>query len=210
MLGVQRYGLFVLTGILLNLTPGQDTLFIVGKSLSGGRRAGIAAALGVSAGSLCHTLAAALGLSVVLATSVTAFRVVKWAGAAYLTYLGFRMLLKPMPVAAVPEETAVRSSPSAGFAQGIITNVLNPKVALFFLSFLPQFVSATSPARAASFLLLGATFIATGMTWCLVLAVGAGRFRELAHRYPGIQRLFQQAVGLLFIALGVHLAWASP
>ena len=141
-LGIHSYGLFVLAGILLNLTPGQDSMFIIGRSLTGGLRAGVAAAVGISAGSIFHTLAAALGLSAILATSPAAFTIVKLVGAAYLVYLGLKMLLAKSTNGDVAASATVSSVDArSAFLQGIVTNILNPKVALFFLAFLPQFIA---------------------------------------------------------------------
>ena len=150
--------MFVLSGILLNLTPGQDTFFILGNSLGAGRRAGIAAALGIGAGSMVHTLAAALGLSAILATSATAFTVVKLLGAAYLIYIGVR---------ALTSRTLLNDNVVAGdavvarvaFRRGIVTNLLNPKVALFFLAFLPHFIVRRAIARSRPFCCSAQTFI---------------------------------------------------
>lgn len=211
MLGIHGYLLFVAAGVLLNLTPGQDTMFIIGRSLSGGQRSGVAAALGIAVGSIGHTLAAALGLSVILATSATAFTVVKVAGAAYLIYLGARLLLSKHAAAAAVAGGVSRAASSgarAAFGQGILTNLLNPKVALFFLAFLPQFIDTTSPTRTLAFLMLGATFITTGLAWCLVLAVAAGRLQAFFLRNPNMRVLLDRAVGALFLALGARLAWA--
>jgi threonine/homoserine/homoserine lactone efflux protein len=208
MLGIHSYWLFIGTGILLNLTPGQDTMFILGRSLSGGLRSGVASAFGISVGSVFHTLAAALGFSAILATSTAAFTAVKLAGAVYLVYLGARMLFSrtspqsaDIPVA--PASADARSS----FYQGIVTNVLNPKVALFFLAFLPQFIDPASPNKALAFLALGATFITTGLAWCLVLAVGASRLRGFFARNPSVRTLIDRFAGALFVTLGVRLAW---
>jgi threonine/homoserine/homoserine lactone efflux protein len=140
MLGIHHYWLFLATAIVLILTPGQDTFFILGRSLAGGRAAGIAAALGISAGSVIHTFLAALGLSALLATSAYAFMAVKFAGAAYLVYIGVRALLSKsngMPGEAAGGEQDGRW---AAFRQGIVSNLLNPKVALFFLALMPQFI----------------------------------------------------------------------
>jgi threonine/homoserine/homoserine lactone efflux protein len=207
--GIHDYWLFLGTGILLNLTPGQDTMFIIGRSLSGGLRAGIASAFGIAVGSICHTLAAALGFSAILATSATAFTVVKLAGATYLIYLGARMLLsKPvaLPLAA-PEVSDLRRARSS-FLQGILTNVLNPKVALFFLAFLPQFIDPASSTKALAFLMLGATFITTGLIWCLVLAGGASRLRGFFLRNPNARTIIDRVTGALFVTLGIRLAWS--
>jgi threonine/homoserine/homoserine lactone efflux protein len=207
MLGIHDYWLFLGTGILLNLTPGQDTMFIIGRSLSGGLRAGIASAFGIAVGSICHTLAAALGFSAILATSATAFTVVKLVGAAYLIYLGGRMLLSK--AASLPEAAPQASSPGrarSSFLQGILTNILNPKVALFFLAFLPQFIDPASSSKALAFLALGATFISTGLIWCLVLAGGASKLRGFFSRNPTVRTMIDRVTGALFVTLGIRLA----
>jgi threonine/homoserine/homoserine lactone efflux protein len=208
MLGVHGYWLFVASGILLNLTPGQDTMFILGRSLTGGVRAGVAAAFGICVGSIGHTLLAALGLSAILATSALAFTVVKLAGAAYLIYLGLRLLLTRVPHSdEVPPETLI-AAPRTAFVQGIVTNLLNPKVALFFLALLPQFIEPASEHKTLAFLALGATFITTGLAWCLVLALAAGRLQGFFRRNPHVRVLIDRAVGALFLLLAGRLAWA--
>jgi threonine/homoserine/homoserine lactone efflux protein len=208
MLGIHAYPVFLLTGILLNLTPGQDTMFIIGRSLAGGTRAGVAAALGSCVGSIGHTLLAALGLSALLAASPWAFTLVKLAGAVYLVYLGARLLLSKRAhadavLSGPPATAAVRSA----FAQGILTNLLNPKVALFFLALLPQFIDPASPSKTLAFVLLGATFVTTGLIWCLVLAAAAGRLQAFFRRNPSAGVLLDRLVGALFVALGARLAW---
>ena len=207
MLGIHGYWLFLVSGILLNLTPGQDTMFILGRSLTGGVRAGVAAALGICVGSIGHTLAAALGLSAILATSSLAFTGVKLAGAAYLTYLGVRLLLSRAPHAE-PVIAAAQGAPGPVFVQGIVTNLLNPKVALFFLALLPQFIDPASEHKTLAFLALGATFITTGLLWCLVLAVAAGRLQGFFRRNPHVRVLIDRAVGALFLLLAGRLAWS--
>ena len=210
MLGIHGYWLFVLSGILLNLTPGQDTIFILGRSLTGGVRAGVAAAFGICVGSIGHTLLAALGLSAILATSTVAFTVVKLAGAAYLIYLGLRLVLTRTEQAA--EAPAAAPAPAAvprtAFVQGIVTNLLNPKVALFFLALLPQFIDPASEHKTLAFLALGATFITTGLLWCLLLAVAAGRLQGFFRRNPHVRVLIDRAVGGVFLLLAGRLAWA--
>jgi threonine/homoserine/homoserine lactone efflux protein len=205
MLGIHDYWLFVATGVLLNLTPGQDTLYILGRSIAQGRQIGVASALGISAGSVVHTLGAALGLSAVLATSASAFVVLKVIGAAYLVYLGVRMLMA--------RTAALGSTDIAGlvdvwtaFRQGMLTNILNPKVALFFLALMPQFIEADSPTKVGAFLVLGLTFLTTGTVWCLVLALGASRVRSFFADRPRALQGFSRASGALFIFLGLRLA----
>ena len=205
MLGIHDYWLFVATGVLLNLTPGQDTLYILGRSIAQGRQIGVASALGISAGSIVHTLGAALGLSAVLATSASAFVVLKVIGAAYLVYLGVRMLMA--------RTAALGSTDIAGlvnvwtaFRQGMLTNILNPKVALFFLALMPQFIEADSATKVGAFLVLGLTFLTTGTVWCLVLALGASRVRSFFADRPRALQGFSRASGALFIFLGLRLA----
>jgi threonine/homoserine/homoserine lactone efflux protein len=158
-----------------------------------------------------HTTAAALGLSAVLAASETAFTLVRLAGAAYLCYLGARMLLAPSgalvpPPAAGP--VAAAGASAAAFRRGIVTNLLNPKVALFYLAFLPQFIDPASPTKTLAFLTLGATFVTTGTLWCLVLATAAASLRRLLVRRRGLAAAIDRAAGALFIALGIRLALA--
>jgi threonine/homoserine/homoserine lactone efflux protein len=203
--GIHDYGIFVAAAILLNLAPGQDTMYILGRGIGQGRRIGVAAALGVSAGTLIHTVAAALGLSAILATSATAFLLVKLAGAAYLVYLGVRAIARPdavMPAVSAGDGADVRKA----FRQGLLTNVLNPKVALFFLAFLPQFVDVDAPARTTAFLLLGLTFVTTGTIWVLILAVAAAQVRGFFARRPRVQAWIARAMGGVFVFLGLRLA----
>src|SRR4051812_47533255 len=179
MLGIHDFWLFVASGIVLNVTPGPDTLYIVGRSVAQGRRAGAVSALGISSGCMLHTVAAAVGLSALLASSAAAFTAVRYAGAAYLVYLGARLLCgrenrgRKGDAHSAPG-TALAAGPTgaawAVYRQGLFTNVLNPKVALFFLAFLPQFAEPQSTHRTAAFLFLGLVFIFNGTIWCLGLA----------------------------------------
>ncbi len=204
-LGIHDPWLFLVAVVGLILTPGQDTMFIIGRSLAGGRSSGFAAAAGVAVGSMVHTLAAAFGLSVLLRTSATAFMVVKFAGAAYLIWLGVQLLrTKPSALAL---EQGRRATARQVFLQGILTNVLNPKVALFFLAFLPQFVSAGG-ARPVAFLVLGATFIVLGSAWCCVLATAAASLQGVFDAKPRMRLVMNRVVGTMFVGLGARLAWA--
>ncbi|MDO9319318.1 MAG: LysE family translocator [Gammaproteobacteria bacterium] len=205
MLGIHDYWLFVATGILLNLTPGQDTFFILSRSIAQGTRMGIASALGISAGSLLHTTMAAVGLSAILATSAYAFMVVKLVGAAYLVFLGVRMLMTPAVAENLASNTRANSSLVA-FRDGALTNILNPKVALFFLALMPQFIDPASDTKVLAFIALGLTFIATGTIWCLVLAISAGNARDLFVRRPKMLSVVSRVAGGLFVMLGLRLA----
>ena len=205
--GIIHFWPFLLAGILLNLTPGTDTIYILGRSMAYGRRAGILSALGISTGSMLHTLAAASGLSLVLATSATAFSLVKYCGAVYLIYLGIRAFFPGTGSRMRQEPASPPISSRQLYLSGIITNVLNPKVALFFLSFLPQFIDPGYPHAFLSFILLGSTFIITGTCWCLLLAVYAAKFAGLMRERSRAGTLLAQLTGVLFIGLGVKLAF---
>jgi threonine/homoserine/homoserine lactone efflux protein len=203
--GIHDLALFVVSGLLLNITPGVDTLYVVGRGTKQGFRAGVIAALGIGAGCCVHTLAAALGLSAILAASATAFTVVKWIGAAYLVWLGI-VLLRSGPrrtgrAAAPPAAASMRKI----FAQGFLTNVLNPKVALFFLAFLPQFIDSDAPRKALAFLFLGFVFVVNGTLWNVFVAWSAASFSR--HLAGGSATLWlDRAIGGVFVYLGIRLA----
>lgn len=208
MFGTQHLGLFILSGLLLNVTPGQDTLYIVGRSVSQGRRAGVLSVLGISSGSVLHTLAAAFGLSAILATSAQAFTAVKLAGAAYLVYLGVRMIVdRQTDPEAAPTFTV--DSDWAVYRAGLLTNVLNPKVALFFLAFLPQFVAPTADSRLLAFLFLGAVFIVNGTLWCLGLVWASAAVNRRLRGSASSSLFLKRAVGAMFVGLGVRLAFTK-
>lgn len=216
-LGIINLPLFMLAVFLLNVTPGPDTAYIVGRSVSQGRAAGLLSALGVSAGCCVHVLAVAFGLTAVLAASTVAFTVIKVVGAAYLIYLGGRMLLAPperddtaADEAAEQAAAAKRPRPIQSlFMQGFLTNVLNPKVVLFFLSFFPQFVDPHASHKAAAFLALGVVFIVMSTVWNSMVAwVAASVTRRVAGK-PGIKRWLDRVVGTAFIALGARLAFTT-
>jgi len=209
MLGIHDFPLFIVSGLLLNITPGPDMAYIVGRSVQLGWRGGAAAAIGISCGCLVHVVGCAAGLSALLAASSAAFTAVKWLGAAYLCFIGLKMLLSresspgPHPVVASGEGAV---SLRRVFWQGALTNVLNPKVALFFLAFLPQFVTAESAHKALAFLLLGAVFIFNSTLWCLSVAAfaarTASRVRQSGHAMAWVNR----GLGGMFVCLGARLA----
>jgi RhtB (resistance to homoserine/threonine) family protein len=207
MSGVNNFTAFVLACILLNMTPGSDTMYILGRSISQGRKAGILSALGISAGCMVHTLLAGFGLSLIVTQSEVAFNVIKYLGAAYLFYLGLSMILSSSNAAFVAEKKPVDMRRI--FLSGVITNVLNPKVALFFLAFLPQFIEAGRADSAVPFLLLGATFTTTGTIWCLGLAIFASMISRRIRQNPSIKRWLDRVTGVVFVALGVRLAFQS-
>jgi threonine/homoserine/homoserine lactone efflux protein len=204
--GTHDLWLFVLSALLLNITPGPDTLYILGRSTSQGWRAGAVAALGIGAGALVHVCAAALGLSAILAASATAFSVVKYLGAAYLLYVGIALIRSSGATAMKTAANGQISPMRSIFLQGFLTNVLNPKVALFFLAFLPQFVSADAPFKPLAFLFLGAIFDLNGTIWNLAVAWSAARIS--GSLTPGItfKKWFNRCVGGVFVGVGLRLA----
>ena len=208
MFGIHDFSLFLAAGILLNLTPGPDTVYILGRSIAQGRDAGVASALGICAGSIFHTSAAALGLSAILATSALAFGAIKLLGGAYLIFLGFKMILDRHKHLNLPSNFRRRTT-AAAFRQGVLTNILNPKVALFFLAFLPQFIDPASKTKVLAFLVLGFAFVTTGTIWCLVLAWFAAAFSERLRTNETIAQWLNRTAGALFVFLGLRLATAK-
>ncbi len=207
MAGVHDLALFVLSGLLLNITPGSDTLYIVGRSAAQGARAGAVAALGIGTGCCIHILAAAIGLSALLLASATAFTVVKLFGAAYLVYIGVA-LLRSRAAAEIPRQEAAAPLRRV-FLQGLLTNVLNPKVALFFVAFLPQFVVPDAPHQFAALLVLGLIFNMNGTIWNLLVAALAARGRNALTRRTGTNWI-ARVTGSLLVVLGVRLAFMAP
>ena len=207
MLGIHSLPLFVVSCILLNLTPGQDTMYIIGRSLAQGRKAGVLSVMGIMTGVLVHTLLAGFGLSAVLASSAIAFSVVKYAGAVYLIWIGIGYLRSPNRGADTIEMGPLKGlQPGGIFRQGVLTNVLNPKVSLFFLSFLPQFVDPGTQLVFIPFLLLGMIFFTTGSIWCLVLVYGATWVTGRLRCWDSLGGIIKKATGALFVGLGIKLA----
>jgi threonine/homoserine/homoserine lactone efflux protein len=209
MFGTHDLWLFVLSGLLLNITPGPDTLYIVGRSSTQGWRAGAFAALGIGAGTLVHICAAALGLSAILAASATAFTAVKLVGAAYLLYVGISLLRSAGKAQSSTGTVLSKSASIRGiFLQGFFTNVLNPKVALFFLAFLPQFVGADTSSKPLAFLFLGVVFDFNGTLWNLMVAWSTARLSTKLAPSAAFKRWFNRCVGTVFVFIGIRLALA--
>lgn len=212
MLGIHDFGLFVIAGLLLNITPGPDLMYIVGRSAAQGVKAGAAAALGIGAGCFVHIAAAALGLSAILAASATAFAIVKTIGAAYLVYVGVSLLWSLRAGLAPPTQARREVAPAplrAVFMQGFLTNVLNPKVALFFLAFVPQFIDVHSPSKTLAFLVLGLVFNTNGTIWNLLVAWFAARTIG-GLKSTRFATWLNGSIGALFVYLGIKLAFAKP
>lgn len=205
----QHLLIFIAAGWLLNLTPGPDVLYIVTNSLRSGAKSGIVAGLGITAGCFVHIFAAALGISALLATSATAFTVLKYIGAAYLLWIGIKILLAKTPQAA-PDLMAQAAAGKgrdlkAIFLGGFLTNVLNPKVAIFFLAFVPQFIAPDADNKALAFVLLGIIFnlnaIPVNSGWAVAAAWMARR--DAVQR--GMHWL-DRAAAVMFIGFGLKLA----
>jgi len=209
MFGTHDLWLFVLSGLLLNITPGPDTLYIVGRSSAQGLRAGAVAALGIGTGALVHVCAAALGLSAILAASATAFTIVKIIGAAYLVYVGFSLIRSKSSTQSPTVASGSRRTSMRGiFFQGFLTNVLNPKVALFFLAFLPQFVLQDAASKPLAFLFLGVIFDMNGTIWNLFVAWSTARISSRLAASDSFKKWFNRCVGSLFVVVGIRLALA--
>jgi threonine/homoserine/homoserine lactone efflux protein len=205
MFGTHDLALFILSGLLLNIAPGPDSLYIVGRSASQGWRAGTTAALGIGAGTLVHILAAAFGLSALLATSAAAFTVVKLLGAAYLLYVGVSLLMSREKAQSGQMQSMTPTPLGQIFLQGFLTNVLNPKVALFFLAFMPQFIDAAAPHKALAFIFLGVIFDFNGMLWCNFLAWSAATAGARLKGNVKLANFFNRATGCLFVGLSIKL-----
>ncbi|MFZ6649227.1 LysE family translocator [Undibacterium sp. TJN25] len=208
MFGTHDLVLFIVSGLLLNMMPGPDSLLIMTRSATQGWRAGSSAALGIGTGTLVHIVAAALGLSAILATSATAFMLVKLAGAAYLLYVGVQLLLSKTKAAQVnnEEKPLARLGHGQIFLQGFMTNVLNPKVALFFLAFVPQFIDHDAASKPLAFIALGLVFNINGMLWCHFLAISTAAASHKIRISTGFVKWLNRLMGGIFVSFGLKLA----
>ena len=207
MFGTHDLALFIVTALVLNATPGVDLMYTVTRTLQLGWRGGVAAALGIGAGCAVHAVAAALGLAALLAASPWAFEAIKWAGAAYLLWLAWGMLKAALRPGAAPASTTVAAPQPAAhvFAQGMLTNVLNPKVALFFLALLPQFIATDAANKPLAFLFLGAVFVLNGTLFLFAVVATAHLARRVGAR-PAVRRALNLLGATLFAALAARLA----
>jgi threonine/homoserine/homoserine lactone efflux protein len=203
----ETLALFMAAALALNLTPGPDMLYVTARSVSDGRRAGVIAAFGIGAGTLVHITALALGLAALLAAVPLAYDALRIAGAVYLLVIGVQLLLRPRTAGA----TAPLQQASLGtiFAQAVLTNVLNPKVALFFLAFLPQFVDPAAGPAVAQIVLLGLLFDVQGTAVNVAVALLASGTTRRLRTNAGAISLLQRLTGAVFVALGAKLAVAA-
>jgi threonine/homoserine/homoserine lactone efflux protein len=206
--GVHDLWLFVVTVFVLNATPGVDMMITASRTLQHGLRGGLATALGVNAGCVVHTLAAAFGLAAVLSASAAAFALVKWVGAAYLLWLALDMLRGAMrggDAAPIAAQGNTAASGWALFRQGLLTNVLNPKIALFFLALLPQFIDVQAPDKTLAFLFLGAVMVVQSTLFLIGFVMLVSHLRRL-HPRPAVRRAVQGTGGLVLLFLSARLA----
>jgi len=201
----QNLYLFFIASLLLNLTPGNDMLYVASRSVSQGVKGGVVSALGVFAGCFVHISAAVLGLSIIIAKSAYLFELIKFAGAGYLIYLGVRTLISK-PAANQMDERLVKTDHWKLFKQGAVTNALNPKVAVFFLSFLPQFIDAASPYFKLQLFTLGLWFAVQGTAVLIIVACTFGRTKDFFKRNPKVWRTQEKITGLVLIGLGIKIA----
>ena len=208
MLDLAKLPLFFLAATILLLTPGPAVLYIVARSVDQGRRAGLTSVLGIEVGNSVHVLAAAFGLSALLASSALAFSAVKYLGAAYLIFLGVRKLLSPETV--ITSRRVLAPSRRRIFSQGVLVAVLNPKTALFFLAFLPQFVDSARGSIAPQLLILGALFVLMGMISDSLYALTAGTLGSWLKTTRQFWRAERYVVGSVYVGLGLTAALAGP
>ena len=212
MFGIHDLALFIISGFLLNLTPGPVSILIMSRSAANGWRAGSVAAFGVCTGCYVHVFAAVLGLSAILASSATAFTIVKLIGAAYLVYMGLSALFSRSKAKAEqsPNKREMQLSHNKSiFIQGFLSNALNPKVALFFLAFVPQFIDHDASNKALAFLVLGSIFIFNSLIYCNLLAVVTAFTSNRLKVSQTISNLLNKTIGALFVAFGLKLAFMT-
>lgn len=209
MTGIIHFETFLLTGILLNLTPGNDTIFILSKSIAQGKKAGMISALGIGTGCIGHTLFAAFGLSLIIAKSILLFNIIRYVGAAYLLYIGFKMLTSKSIFATDNQLKKASVNYWIIYRDAALTNILNPKVALFFIAFLPQFVDPNFKNTFLPFLLLGTTFVTTGTIWCFVLAFFASTLFAKLKKNKTLDSYINKLCGLVLIMLAIKVAFTQ-
>ena len=197
---------FAVASVALLVIPGPAVIYIVNRSVADGRQIGLAAVVGLELGTFMHVLAATVGLSAILATSENAFNVVKYLGASYLVFIGLRTLTrKPEAIST----SASSMTQSQAFRQGFIINMLNPKIALFFLSFLPQFIDPNISSNARQSLILGSVFVLCGFVIDGIYALTASSLREVLVRGKALPFIQQYVAGVVFVLLGVAAALAK-
>ncbi|WP_369789724.1 LysE family translocator [Rouxiella sp. WC2420] len=208
MLDITHFGLFLISIFFLCITPGPDLAYVVGQSVANGKRSGIISAIGVALGSCTHVVASAVGLTAMIMASPIMFQVIKYLGAAYLIYLGSKMLLGTFlgKKSSGAEMIETKISTSGLLSRGFITTLTNPKVLLFFISFFPQFVSADGYNHALSFLMLGLIYALIAFITDVTFAILAGGAAGAVSKSIRLQKILDRVVGTTFIGLGIRLA----
>ena len=209
MTGIIHFETFILTGILLNVTPGNDTIFILSRSMAQGKKAGFMSVLGISTGSLIHTTMAAFGLSIIIAKSILVFNIIKYAGAAYLIYIGYKMLTDKRQLTTGEYFSDKSIDLKKIYRDGMLTNVLNPKVAMFFIAFLPQFIDVNSKNTVLPFIILGVVFTITGSIWCLILANYSSMIFSKLKKNRKMSNYINKACGAVLVGLGIKIAMTN-
>jgi RhtB (resistance to homoserine/threonine) family protein len=206
LIGVENLLTFIITASIFVMTPGLDTIFILNKSISQGKKAGIYATLGINTGVLVHTVFAALGLSLIIAKSVFAFALLKYVGAAYLVYLGITKLISKETIVNTDAIKKQIKSSKHNFISGVINNVLNPKAALFVLAFFPQFIKREYISSPIPFIILGITYAILGITWLMMLTLFASTFSKKLADHPKTDKWINRFSGATFILMGLKVA----
>lgn len=206
MFGINHYETFLFAGILLNLTPGNDTIYILSRSIAHGRNAGILSALGIGSGSIVHTMAAALGLSIIISKSILVFSIIKYLGAIYLVYIGIRMIINKSKLQLKEDINSIQRKSLNIYRDAALTNILNPKVAMFYIAFLPQFIEPSYKSNIFPFMTLGLTFTFTGTIWCIILALFSSQIFLKLRNNPKLSLYLNKTCGTILIGLGIKLA----
>jgi threonine/homoserine/homoserine lactone efflux protein len=206
MLGIENLGAFILTAIIVVITPGVDTIMVLTRSISKGKSSGLYSALGVSLGLLVHTCAASFGLSQILSKSAIAFSIVKYIGAAYLIYLGYRSFTdKSEQVEIKMTDTKVVGMKQMFFT-ALLSDILNPKIALFFLAFLPQFINSDEINNPVPYLFLGLIIFFITLIWCSFLALAGSNVAKIFNKNKNIESWMNKTSGVVFVLLGLKIA----
>ena len=204
MFGIINYGSFLLSLIFLHISLGADIIYVLSRSVTGGKKIGLLSALGICTGIFIHTILVAMGLSALLISSPIAYKIMTILGAAYLVFLGLKTIFS--------KKTTLFNKKFEGdlnykkiYFQGVVTNALNPKIALFFLSFLPQFVDTSISTTPLPFLLLGFTFLTTSTIWCCVVAFTSSFVSKLLNKSNKIAAIAEKITGIIYIILGINV-----
>ncbi|RLJ68700.1 threonine/homoserine/homoserine lactone efflux protein [Lacinutrix venerupis] len=207
MLGIENFITFIVTALLFIMTPGIDTVFVLNKSIGQGRKSGIVSAMGINTGILTHTFLSAIGLTVLIAKSAIAFMVIKYIGAAYLVYIGVKKYTDSSVLFTENTISEVKNSSKNDFWSGFFTNSLNPKVALFFLAFFPQFITPSKLEDPIPFVLLGVTFAIIGVIWYVILTLFASTFSTKIKGNPNSGIWLNKISGFVFVLMGLQIAF---